>query len=56
MNKDTRNILIAVAFAWLALFVQGIVAHRDLVEEIRVGDGHVSSFVGQHNDMMMQGR
>ena len=53
MSKDTRTILIAVLIGFLVLFVQGIVAHRDLVEEIRVGDGHVASAVGQHNDMML---
>ena len=49
MDKNTRTILIAVLIGFLVLFVQGIVAHRDLVEEIRVGDGHVSSAIHQHN-------
>ena len=52
MTKDTRTILIAVLIGFLVLFVQGIVAHRDLVEEIRVGDGHVNSFVGTQHDQM----
>jgi len=49
MSKDSRNILVAVLIAFLVVFIQGIVAHRDLVEEIRVGDGHVSSAVHQYN-------
>lgn len=54
MSKETRILFIALLAGFLVLFVQQIVAHRDLVEEIRVGDGHVSSFVGKHNDMMMK--
>lgn len=49
MSKESKIILIALLFAFLAVFVAVVAVHRDLVEEIRVGDGHVSSAVHQHN-------
>ena len=60
MSKDTRILFYTLLAGFLALFVTDIVGRRNavatLTEEVRVGDGHVASKLGQHNDMMMQGR
>lgn len=52
MSKDTRVLFYTLLAAALVIFVTLVVVHNDLVDEIRVGDGHVNSFVdGQHSEM-----
>ena len=52
MSNETRILFIATLACFLVLFVFQIVGYNALVDEIRVGDGHVNSFVdSQHSQM-----
>lgn len=54
MSKDTRILFYALLAGFLVVFLTQIVTYRvaveTITEEVRVGDGHVSSTIHQHND------
>lgn len=52
MSKDTRILFITILACFLVVFVFQIVSYNAIVDEIRVGDGHVNSFVGTQHDHM----
>ena len=49
MSNETRILFIATLACFLVLFVFQIVGYNALVDEIRVGDGHVAFDVYKHN-------
>lgn len=54
MSKDIRILFITILACFLVVFVFQIISYNAIVNEVRVGDGHVASDIGQHNDMVMK--